>query len=198
MPDAPHDLDAAAEREIQRLEDVARDATAQAKALRKFLAARGRVGAAEQRDPNATADAELRRIFEERTSRLTSTRVDSTVDIDTMESPASNRRQTDEARRRISAANVGEETKATKFWQWLDSQHLTAADWSRAHSNPENGKPRWSPSAVRGWMQPAEAEGARSIPEEAAELIAAESGGAVPALDDTWPSGISRQRRRKI
>jgi len=106
-------------------------------------------------------------------------------------SPNPRRQKTQAARLAIGAKNA---TRSCLFNEWLAATDQTATSWALAHPDAEN-KPRWAPSAVRAWMM-AGGKSARAIPEEAADLIAAESNGAVPALDTAWPNGISRPRRR--
>jgi hypothetical protein len=88
-------------------------------------------------------------------------------------------------------------TRRCLFSDWLTSTSQTATSWALApeHRRP-NKTPKWAPSAVRAWMLAPERKSARAVPEAAATLIAAESGGAVPAEDSAWPNGISRPRRR--
>lgn len=90
-------------------------------------------------------------------------------------------------------------TRRCLFSDWLTSTNQTATSWALApeHRRP-NKKPKWAPSAVRAWMLAPERKSARAVPEAAAILIAAESGGAVPAEDSAWPNGISRPRRRPV
>ncbi len=125
------------------------------------------------------------------TSSLTSTRVDSTLDIDTMEA----RTRSDSAKFKTGSQNAGKARDATPFGRWLSEKQMAASVWAAQHAD-EKGRPRWSPMAVRAWMLPRNADAARAIPEDAAKLIAKETKGAVPAVDASWPSGISRQRRR--
>lgn len=122
---------------------------------------------------------------------LTSTRVESTIPIDTMET----RIRSDAAKFKTGSQNSGKARSATPFGRWLEANKTAASVWAAAHRN-DDGSLRWSPMAVRAWMLPAKADAARAIPEDAAKLIAKESKGEVPATDDSWPSGISRPRRR--
>jgi hypothetical protein len=122
---------------------------------------------------------------------LTSTRVESTLDIDTMEA----RTRSDSAKFKTGSQNSGKAREKTPFGLWLKEHEKAASVWAAEHKD-DAGEMRWSPVAVRAWMLPKGAIGARAIPEEAAKLIAKESKGAAPATDASWPSGISRPRRR--
>lgn len=124
-------------------------------------------------------------------SDLTSTRVDTTLGLDTMEA----RTRSDASKFATGAQNAGKGRLATPFGRWLAEQKMAASVWAEAHLD-ERGETRWSPQAVRGWMLPKNAIGARACPEDAAKLIAKESKGAVAPVDASWPSGISRPRRR--
>jgi len=126
-------------------------------------------------------------------SSLTSTRVEDNLDIDTMEA----RTRSDSAKFKTGSQNAGKARDATPFGRWLKANEMAASVWAAAHKD-ESGEMRWSPMAVRAWMLPAKSVGARAIPEDAAKLIAKESKGAVPATDASWPSGISRPRRRPV
>ena len=124
-------------------------------------------------------------------STLTSTRVEDNLAIDTMEA----RTRSDSAKFKTGSQNAGKARDATPFGRWLLGQQMAASVWAAQHKD-DKGEMRWSPMAVRAWMLPAKADAARAIPEDAAKLIAKETKGAVPAVDASWPSGISRPRRR--
>lgn len=143
-----------------------------------------------------------REVFEARIQSLTfATRVDTNDSQHNMKAKTTRRgplEVTAAHKAAIVAANAGTERNQTPFARWLAGQGLAASDWARAHPDPKKkGKLRWSASSVRGWIQPAGSVGARATPEDAAELIAVESKGAVPATDETWPSGISTARYRR-
>lgn len=125
-------------------------------------------------------------------SSLTSTRVESTLNIDTMEA----RTRSDSAKFKTGSQNAGKARDATPFGRWLTAREMAASVWASEHKDEKTGELRWSPMAVRAWMLPKGAPGARGVPEDAAKLIAKETKGAVPAADSSWPSGISRPRRR--
>jgi hypothetical protein len=94
----------------------------------------------------------------------------------------------------IGAKNT---TRVCLFNDWLAATDQSATSWALDPRHADaSGKPRWAPSAVRAWMMDAGKKSARAVPRDAADLIAVESKGAVPAEDSAWPNGISRSRRR--
>lgn len=175
-PKQPENLSPAQMRDLaDRLERQAQAQIARARQLR---------GAAD------TIEA-IRAMGPPETNPLTSTRVESTLELDTMEA----RTRSDASKFNTGIRNAGKARGQTPFGRWLLEQEKAASVWAAEHRN-EDGSLRWSPMSVRAWMLPAKSVGARAIPEEAAKLIARESKGAVPATDSSWPSGISRPRRR--
>jgi len=140
---------------------------------------------------------QLERQAAPRTSSLISSRDDIRV-ADLAGSPVTERAKRPPAELSTRLA-IGKKnaTRSCLFDDWLTSTNQTATSWALAPEHRQaDEKPKWAPSTVRAWMLDKKRKSARPVPEEAALLIAAESGGAVPAEDSSWPNGISRPRRR--